>query len=43
MLDLAEWGELWEDIHDNMTADQRAGEPAMPLENFGAELPIDDN
>jgi hypothetical protein len=38
MLDLAEWGELWEDIYDNMIADQRAGEPGMSLENFEDEL-----
>jgi hypothetical protein len=38
MLDLAEWGELWEDIYDNMIADQRAGEPGVPLEEFESEL-----
>jgi hypothetical protein len=38
MLDLAEWGELWEDIYDNMIAEQRAGEPGMTLENFENEL-----
>ena len=38
MLDLAEWGELWEDIYDNIIADQRAGEPGMSLENFEDEL-----
>jgi hypothetical protein len=38
ILDLAEWGELWEDIYDNMIAEQRAGEPTMPLEDFEDEL-----
>ncbi|HEX8652158.1 MAG TPA: hypothetical protein VF708_15055 [Pyrinomonadaceae bacterium] len=38
MLDLAEWGELWEDIYDNMIADRRADEPGMSLENFEDEL-----
>ena len=38
MLDLAEWGELWEDIYDNMIADQRAGEPSISLEDFEDEL-----
>ncbi len=38
MLDLAEWGELWEDIYDNLIANQRADEPSMPLEEFEAEL-----
>ena len=38
LLDLKEWGELWEDIYDNMIADERAGESSMPLEEFEAEL-----
>jgi hypothetical protein len=38
MLELAEWGELWEDIYDNMIADQRAGEPGISLEDFEGEL-----
>ena len=38
LLDLEEWGELWEDIYDNMLADERSGEPATPLEEFEAEL-----
>jgi hypothetical protein len=38
LLDLKEWGELWEDIYDNMTADERAGERSMPLADFEAEL-----
>ncbi|HLL72106.1 MAG TPA: hypothetical protein VK363_11765 [Pyrinomonadaceae bacterium] len=38
LLDLKEWGELWEDIYDNMLADERAGESSMPLKEFEAEL-----
>lgn len=38
MLDLKEWGELWEDIYDNMLADERAGEATVSLEEFEAEL-----
>jgi PHD/YefM family antitoxin component YafN of YafNO toxin-antitoxin module len=38
LLDLKEWGELWEDIYDNMIADERAGESSMPLAEFEAEL-----
>ena len=38
LLDLKEWGELWEDIYDNMTADERGGEGSMPLAEFEAEL-----
>lgn len=38
LLDLKEWGELWEDIYDNMIADERAGEPGMSLDEFEVEL-----
>lgn len=38
LLDLKQWGELWEDIYDSMMAMERSGEPAMPLEDFEAEL-----
>jgi PHD/YefM family antitoxin component YafN of YafNO toxin-antitoxin module len=38
LLDLEEWGELWEDIYDNALADERAGEPTTSLEDFEAEL-----
>jgi len=37
-LDLKEWGELWEDIYDNIVADSRKDEPTVPLEEFEAEL-----
>ncbi len=36
-LDLKEWGELWEDIYDNILADSRKDEPTMPLNEFEAE------
>jgi len=38
MLDLKEWGEIWEDIYDNMLADERAGESSVPLEEFENKL-----
>jgi hypothetical protein len=38
VLDLREWGELWEDIYDNMVANKRLGEPASTLEEFEADL-----
>ena len=38
MLDLKEWGELWEDIYDNILADSRKGETTTPLAEFEAEL-----
>jgi hypothetical protein len=37
-LDLNEWGELWEDIYDNIVSDSRKGEPTVSLEEFEAEL-----
>ncbi|HEX8353809.1 MAG TPA: hypothetical protein VF611_12965 [Pyrinomonadaceae bacterium] len=41
LLNLEEWGELWEDIYDNMLANERAGEPSTSLEEFEAELRAD--
>jgi hypothetical protein len=38
LLDLKEWGELWEDIYDNMLADERAGEDSVSLDDFESEL-----
>jgi hypothetical protein len=38
LLDLLEWGELWEDIYDHMIANSRKGEPSKTLEEFEAEL-----
>jgi len=38
VLDLLEWGELWEDIYDNMLAQQRKDEPVISLEEFEGEL-----
>jgi hypothetical protein len=38
ILDLREWGELWEDIYDNLVADRRAAEPTMALTEFEIQL-----
>jgi hypothetical protein len=38
MLDLSEWGELWEDIYDNLVADLRAAEPTIALTEFETQL-----
>lgn len=38
VLDLQEWGELWEDIYDNMLASERAEETGMTLDEFESEL-----
>jgi hypothetical protein len=32
LLDLEEWGELWEDIYDKILADEREGEPTESWE-----------
>jgi len=41
LLNLEEWGEVWEDIYDNILADARADEPSTSLEEFEAELRAD--
>ncbi len=41
LLDLEAWGEVWEDIYDNILADARADEPSTSLEEFEAELRAD--
>ena len=38
LLDLHEWGDLWEDIYDSMIAKKRAAEPRMKLQDFEKEL-----
>ena len=38
LLDLHEWGDLWEDIYDAMIAKERTGEPRMSLGEFENEL-----
>ncbi len=38
LLDLKEWGEVWEDIYDNIVADSRKGEPTSTVEEFEGEL-----
>lgn len=40
-LDLKKWGELWEDIYDNIVADSRKGEPSIPLDEFESALRTD--
>ena len=38
LLDLEEWGELWEDIYDGMLAQERADEPSEPWESVKERL-----
>ncbi len=37
-LDLEEWGELWEDIYDQMLVEQRAGGPSDSWETVKERL-----
>ncbi len=38
MLDLQQWGELWEDIYDGIVAAQRKDEPLIPWEEVKRQL-----
>lgn len=38
MIDLKNYGELWEDFYDVLLAEQRKDEPRDALENVKAEL-----
>jgi hypothetical protein len=40
MLDLKEWGDLWEDIYDGMIAEQRKNEPLIPWEEVKRQLAL---
>jgi hypothetical protein len=37
-LDLQQWGEVWEDVHDVLLAREREGEPTVALDTFVDEL-----
>jgi hypothetical protein len=38
LLDLEQWGDVWEDIYDSMIAKEPSDEPRMKLEDFEDEL-----
>lgn len=38
LIDLAKYGELWEDIYDSLTARERVHEPREPLESVKNRL-----
>jgi len=38
ILDLEEWGELWEDIYDILVLESRRGEPTVPWEELKTEM-----
>ncbi len=37
MIDLKEWGELWEDFYDILVSESRKNEPTMPWSELKAE------
>ena len=38
LIDLSEWGELWEDIYDVLVSQSRKDEPTTPWEELKAEM-----
>ncbi|MGO9579101.1 MAG: hypothetical protein ACLP2P_06770 [Desulfobaccales bacterium] len=38
LIDLLEWGELWEDIYDVLVAQSRKGEPMVDWEDLKSEM-----
>ena len=38
LIDLSEWGELWEDFYDVLVSRSRKGEPTVPWEALKAEM-----
>lgn len=38
LIDLSEWGELWENIYDALVFQSRKDEPTMPWEELKAEM-----
>ena len=38
LIDLEEWGELWEDIYDVMVSQARKDEPLVPWDELKAEI-----
>ena len=38
LIDLSEWGELWEDFYDVLVSDSRKYEPTVDWEDLKAEM-----
>ena len=38
LIDLKEWGDLWEDIYDVLVSEARKGEPTVSWEELKAEM-----
>lgn len=43
LIDLQQWGELWEDFYDVIIAHERANEPEIDWEDIKAELDEETN
>ena len=37
LIDLTEWGEVWEDIYDVLVSQSRSNEPTVPWDRLRAE------
>jgi len=42
LIDLGEWGELWEDIYDVLVAQSREGEPTVDWDDLKAEMSVEE-
>ena len=42
LIDLAEWGDLWEDFHDLMVSRSRQDESEISWDELKAEIAIDE-
>ena len=40
LIDLSQWGELWEDMYDVMVSQARRDEAQMPWEELKAEMEV---
>ena len=38
LIDLTEWGDLWEDFHEVLVSESRRDEPLVPWEELKGEL-----
>ena len=43
LIDLSQWGELWEDIYDVMVSQVRRDEPQVPWDQLKAEMEADEH
>lgn len=38
LIDLSEWGEIWEDFYDVLVSESRKDEPTVPWQELKAEM-----